>query len=152
MEEAGSAGRVNVGKILCLTVLLGSILFAANIVEAERWLKIADDELGIFIDTESITFASPTIVRVWSKFVGKGLRNPQWEGVSYAETYNEVDCKYKESRFIQGTIYYKDGREDPQGGFDLEYLHPGIETVHEFICNDFIKLQKNSTESSERAG
>ena len=139
-------------KILFLTVFSVSILFfTLSTVKAGRWLKIAEDELGVFVDMESITFASPNIVRVWSKLENNGLGNPEWQGISYSITYDEIHCKDDESKVIQGTIYYKDGHIENHSSSNWEFIHPyiAIETLHKFICNIYVNLPESFTETSE---
>ena len=84
--------------------------------------------------------------------MNSGLRIPEWQGISYTETYNEVDCKEKGFKIIQGTTYYKDGHKEPHDGSDREYLRPrtAIETMFKFICDDLINIPESSPKASVR--
>ena len=106
------------GKFVSISVLLLSIVVAAD-AWGENWKALKSDDSGSsYYDLDSRTLISQGVIRVWEQYVytaesvtRKMMKyGSKYEGLKNSMTLWEIDCAEKKARLVSTADYSYDGR------------------------------------------
>jgi len=106
------------GKFVSISVLLLSIVVAAD-AWGENWKALKSDDSGSsYYDLDSRTLISQGVIRVWEQYVytaesvtRKMMKyGSKYEGLKNSMTLWEIDCAEKKARLVSTADYSHDGR------------------------------------------
>jgi len=106
------------GKFVSISVLLLSIVVAAD-AWGENWKALKSDDSGSsYYDLDSRTLISHGVIRVWEQYVytaesvtKKMMKyGSKYEALKNSMTLWEIDCAEKKARLVSTADYSHDGR------------------------------------------
>jgi hypothetical protein len=123
-------------KKLIFIIALGifTLIISSQTAIGVNWVKIIETKQGTnYIDSDSIIKTKKGIVRYW--MTKKYLNEDKTDYVMY---YSETYCQERRFRFLQLTMYLKDGTPSTDSiPTEWKFINPdsNFELVYEFVCS-----------------